>query len=93
MMRVQVVNALDNVNARLYVDQRCVYFNKPLLESGTLGPKCNTQVRGGTCAVGAISDAGDAVERAPRSHPGRNSFASEGAQAALPFAGRPCAAS
>jgi len=39
-----VVNALDNVNARLYVDYRCVYFQKPLLESGTLGPKCNTQV-------------------------------------------------
>ena len=39
-----VVNALDNVNARLYVDSRCVYFNKPLLESGTLGPKCNTQM-------------------------------------------------
>ncbi|KAJ4779926.1 ubiquitin-activating enzyme 1 [Rhynchospora pubera] len=39
-----VVNALDNVNARLYVDSRCVYFQKPLLESGTLGPKCNTQV-------------------------------------------------
>jgi len=31
------------VNARLYVDSRCVYFGKPLLESGTLGPKCNTQ--------------------------------------------------
>ncbi|KAK6145242.1 hypothetical protein DH2020_022062 [Rehmannia glutinosa] len=31
-----VVNALDNVNARLYVDQRCLYFQKPLLESGTL---------------------------------------------------------
>lgn len=43
----QVVNALDNVNARLYVDSRCVYFGKPLLESGTLGPKCNTQVRRG----------------------------------------------
>lgn len=39
-----VVNALDNVNARLYVDSRCVYFSKPLLESGTLGPKCNTQM-------------------------------------------------
>ena len=39
-----MVNALDNVNARLYVDSRCVYFCKPLLESGTLGPKCNTQV-------------------------------------------------
>lgn len=39
-----VVNALDNVNARLYVDSKCVYYGKPLLESGTLGPKCNTQV-------------------------------------------------
>jgi ubiquitin-activating enzyme E1 len=39
-----VVNALDNVSARLYVDSRCVYCKKPLLESGTLGTKCNTQV-------------------------------------------------
>ena len=39
-----VVNALDIVTDRLYVDSRCVYFGKPLLESGTLGPKCNTQV-------------------------------------------------
>jgi ubiquitin-activating enzyme E1 len=38
------LQALDNVNARLYVDQRCVYFSKALLESGTLGPKCNTQM-------------------------------------------------
>lgn len=28
-----VTNALDNVNARLYVDSRCVYFCKPLLEA------------------------------------------------------------
>ncbi|OUZ99153.1 Ubiquitin/SUMO-activating enzyme E1 [Macleaya cordata] len=39
-----VVNALDNVNARMYMDQRCLYFQKPLLESGTLGAKCNTQM-------------------------------------------------
>ncbi|GAB2290591.1 E1 ubiquitin-activating protein [Dionaea muscipula] len=39
-----VINALDNVNARLYVDGRCLYFQKPLLESGTLGAKCNTQM-------------------------------------------------
>jgi len=39
-----VCNALDNVQARLYVDQRCVYYQKPLLESGTLGPKGNVQV-------------------------------------------------
>jgi len=34
-----VCNALDNVQARLYVDSRCVFFKKSLLESGTLGPK------------------------------------------------------
>jgi len=39
-----VVNALDNVSARLYVDQRCVTNRKPLLESGTLGPKGHVQV-------------------------------------------------
>lgn len=39
-----VVNALDNVQARMYVDSRCVWFAKPLLESGTLGTKANLQV-------------------------------------------------
>ncbi|CAM9728043.1 unnamed protein product [Scytosiphon promiscuus] len=39
-----VTNALDNVKARLYVDSRCVFYGKPLLESGTLGTKCNVQV-------------------------------------------------
>jgi ubiquitin-activating enzyme E1 len=38
-----VTNALDNVQARLYVDSQCVYFRKGLLESGTLGTKCNVQ--------------------------------------------------
>ncbi|KAL0949892.1 hypothetical protein HGRIS_009922 [Hohenbuehelia grisea] len=39
-----VTNALDNINARLYMDMRCVFYRKPLLESGTLGTKGNTQV-------------------------------------------------
>ncbi|UYV64203.1 UBA1 [Cordylochernes scorpioides] len=39
-----VANALDNVDARVYVDRRCVYYRKPLLESGTLGTKGNVQV-------------------------------------------------
>lgn len=39
-----VANALDNVEARIYMDRRCVYYRKPLLESGTLGTKGNTQV-------------------------------------------------
>jgi len=39
-----VCTALDNVEARLYVDQRCVFYRLPMLESGTLGTKGNTQV-------------------------------------------------
>jgi ubiquitin-activating enzyme E1 len=39
-----VCTALDNVEARLYVDQRCLYYRKPMLESGTLGTKGNTQL-------------------------------------------------
>lgn len=39
-----VVNALDNVQARLYVDSRCVTNQRPLLESGTMGAKGHVQV-------------------------------------------------
>jgi len=39
-----ITNALDNVKARLYVDSRCVFYSKPLVDSGTLGTKCNVQV-------------------------------------------------
>uniref|UniRef100_A0A8C6MRW1 Ubiquitin-like modifier-activating enzyme 1 n=1 Tax=Mus spicilegus TaxID=10103 RepID=A0A8C6MRW1_MUSSI len=39
-----VANALDNIDARMYMDRRCVYYRKPLLESGTLGTKGNVQV-------------------------------------------------
>lgn len=39
-----VANALDNVDARIYMDRRCVYYRKSLLESGTLGTKGNNQV-------------------------------------------------
>ncbi len=39
-----VTNALDNVEARTFVDRKCVFHMKPLLESGTLGTKGNTQV-------------------------------------------------
>lgn len=39
-----VTNALDNIKARLYMDQRCVFYRKSLLDSGTLGTKGNTQV-------------------------------------------------
>jgi ubiquitin-activating enzyme E1 len=39
-----VTNALDNVQARVYVDSRCVFYCKPLLESGTLGTLANSAV-------------------------------------------------
>lgn len=39
-----VCNALDNIDARVYMDRRCVYYHKPLIESGTLGTKGNVQV-------------------------------------------------
>lgn len=39
-----VANALDNIDARTYMDRRCVYYRLPLLESGTLGTKGNVQV-------------------------------------------------
>ena len=36
-----VCNALDNMKARFYMDDRCVYYSKPLLESGTRGTAAN----------------------------------------------------
>lgn len=39
-----VVTALDNVDARLYLDQKCLFYQKPMVDSGTLGTKGNTQV-------------------------------------------------
>ncbi len=39
-----VVNAVDNVKARVYVDAKSVLHDKILFESGTLGTKCNSQL-------------------------------------------------
>ncbi|EUD69110.1 ubiquitin-activating enzyme E1 [Plasmodium inui San Antonio 1] len=39
-----IVNALDNIQARQYVDNKCVWYSKPLFESGTLGTKGNVQI-------------------------------------------------
>jgi ubiquitin-activating enzyme E1 len=38
-----VANALDNVSARVFVDNLCIKYKKPLLESGTMGTKGNIQ--------------------------------------------------
>jgi ubiquitin-activating enzyme E1 len=37
-------NALDNVVARKYTDKCCLWYSLPLLESGTLGTKSNSDV-------------------------------------------------
>lgn len=39
-----VANALDNLDARIYMDRKCVYYNKMLVDSGTLGTLGNIQV-------------------------------------------------
>lgn len=39
-----VTNALDNVTARKYIDERCIMARTPLIEGGTLGSKGNVQV-------------------------------------------------
>jgi ubiquitin-activating enzyme E1 len=36
-----VANALDNMEARLYIDSRCVSNGRALVDGGTLGPKGN----------------------------------------------------
>lgn len=36
-------NALDNVKARQYTDGRCLWYSKPLLESGTRGTSTNSE--------------------------------------------------
>lgn len=39
-----VTNALDNVDARIYMDRKCVFNRIPMVESGTLGTQGNVQV-------------------------------------------------
>eukprot|EP01105_Mastigella_eilhardi_P013353 TRINITY_DN3039_c0_g1_i3.p1 TRINITY_DN3039_c0_g1~~TRINITY_DN3039_c0_g1_i3.p1 ORF type:complete len:915 (+),score=226.01 TRINITY_DN3039_c0_g1_i3:38-2746(+) len=57
-----VVNALDNVNARMYMDARCLANERPLLESGTLGTKGHVQ-----CIVPHITES-YASQRDPDTH-------------------------
>jgi ubiquitin-activating enzyme E1 len=38
-----IFNALDNIEARKYVDSKCVDYDIPLFESGTIGSKANSQ--------------------------------------------------
>jgi len=40
-----VLTALDSLEARLFVDRKCVRHRKPLVDAGTLGAKGSVQVR------------------------------------------------
>ncbi len=39
-----VINAVDNVHARKYIDSMCTWYGKPLIDSGTLGTKAHVQM-------------------------------------------------
>jgi len=53
-----LLGALDNHEARLYIDKQAVKFEKPLFESGTQGTKCHTQtiIPKKTITYGEIED-------------------------------------
>ena len=38
-----VINAVDNIEARKYIDKQCTFYEKPLFDSGTLGTKAHIQ--------------------------------------------------
>ncbi|CAF1325477.1 unnamed protein product [Rotaria sordida] len=39
-----LVTAVDNVKTRQYIDRHCVYYRKPLVDSGIFGTKASAQV-------------------------------------------------
>jgi ubiquitin-activating enzyme E1 len=39
-----IINAVDNVQARKYIDSMCTWYGKPLIDSGTLGTKAHVQL-------------------------------------------------
>lgn len=38
-----IINAVDNIEARKYIDNKCTFYEKPLIDSGTLGTIANFQ--------------------------------------------------
>jgi len=38
-----IINAVDNIEARKYIDSKCTFYEKPLIDSGTLGTLANIQ--------------------------------------------------
>ena len=39
-----IINAVDNIEARIYINKQCLIFKKILIDSGTLGTIANSQV-------------------------------------------------
>lgn len=39
-----IINAVDNIKARKYIDSKAVWYGKPLIDSGTLGTKAHVQL-------------------------------------------------
>ncbi len=39
-----IINAVDNINARKYVDNQCTTYGRTLIDSGTLGTKAHVQM-------------------------------------------------
>lgn len=39
-----IINAVDNINSRIYIDSQCIVYNKPMIDSGTLGCKSHIQL-------------------------------------------------
>lgn len=39
-----IINAVDNIKARQYIDKKSVIHTKSLFEAGTLGTQCNSQL-------------------------------------------------
>ena len=56
-----ICNALDNMEARRYVDTQCVKYEKPLLESGTMGTSGNVDTIK-PFSTKTYRDGGNAVE-------------------------------
>ena len=42
--QVYIINAVDNIKARKYIDKQCTFYEKPLIDSGTLGTQAHTQI-------------------------------------------------
>ena len=39
-----IINAVDNIQARKYIDSQCTTYGKCLIDSGTLGTKAHVQM-------------------------------------------------